>query len=143
MLNKFTWGDFLLAATILMTAYYVVVAILFFRSEIRDLLSGKTKIKSKDISEDYTDPGEMEDADFDELESVVANLKISIREQAGNQASKVDLLRHFQQELANYDGLHRPAYRVAINHSIIEEAKASCGISFTEKELDAAWESMA
>ena len=50
MLSKFTWSDYLIAAAILIALYYLVVAITFYRAEIRNLLSGKVrfKIKSKE-----------------------------------------------------------------------------------------------
>lgn len=142
MLNKFTWSDYLSAVTIAVLIYYIVIAALYYRAEIKNILSGKFKLKAKEISGDDTAPGEMEEADFDELEAVVAGLKRSTLEQAGADANKDQLLRQLKQQLANYDGLRRPAYRVAVNHYIIQHAKEICGVAFSEEELDAAWKTL-
>lgn len=81
----------------------------------------------------------MDMADFDELEAVVADLKRSVLEQAGKETSKNQLLVQLKQRLANYTGLRQPAFRTALNHFIMQNAKEICGVDFTEKELDAAW----
>lgn len=142
MLNKFTWSDYLSAVAIAVLIYYMVIAALYYRTEIKDIISGKTRLRRKEISDDDTAPGEMEEADFDELEAVVAGLKRSTLEQAGADANKDQLLRQLKQQLANYDGLRRPAYRVAVNHYIIQHAKEICGVAFSEEELDAAWKTL-
>ena len=142
MLNKFTWSDYLSAVAIAVLIYYMVIAALYYRTEIKDIISGKTRLRRKEISDDDTAPGEMEEADFDELEAVVAGLKRSTLEQAGTDANKDQLLRQLKQQLANYDGLRRPAYRVAVNHYIIQHAKEICGVAFSEEELDAAWKTL-
>ena len=138
MLGKISWSNYLEAVALLIAGYYVVIGILYYRAEIKQILNGKFKRKQK-ISGDDTAPGEMEAADFDELEAVVADLKNDVLEQAGKEATKDQLLLQLQQRLANYGGLRRPAYRVAINHFIIEKAKDICGVAYSEDELEAAW----
>jgi len=53
---------------------------------------------------------------------------------------KDDLLYLLQQRLANYAGLQKPAYRVAINNYIMTNAKEICGVVFNEYELNSAWD---
>lgn len=142
MLNKFTWSDYLSAVAIAVLIYYIVIAALYYRTEIKNIISGKTRLRRKEISDDDTAPGEMDEADFDELEAVVAGLKRSTLEQAGTDVNKDQLLLQLKQRLANYDGLRRPAYRVAVNHYIIQHAKEICGVAFSEEELDAAWKTL-
>ncbi|MNK11818.1 hypothetical protein D3C87_298670 [compost metagenome] len=139
MLNNYTWSDYLTAAAILIAGYYLVIGGLYYRTEIKNLLSGKIKFKSRNISEDYTAPGEREEMDFDELEAVVGDLKSSVFDQAGEEVTKSELLTQLKDRVANYGGLRRPAYRVAVNHYIIQHAQESCGVAFSESELDAVW----
>lgn len=142
MLSKFTWSDYLGAMGVLVLIYYVVIAALYYRTEIKNILSGKFKFRTKNISDGNAAPGELEEADFDELEAVVADLKRSTLEQAGLNATKDQLLLQLKQRLASYDGLRRPAFRVAVNNYIIQHSKEICGVAFSERELDAAWDSL-
>jgi hypothetical protein len=141
MLSKFTWSDYVAVVAILGGAYYLIIAIRYYRKEMTGILSGKLKFKQK-ISDGYTAPGELEEADFDELEAVVVDLKRSVLEQAGTSATKEQLLLQLKQRLANYDGLRQPAYRVAVNHYIMQHAQEICGVAFSEGELDAAWKTL-
>ncbi len=142
MLSRFTWTEYVAAVAILTGAYYLVIAALYYRTEIKDIVSGKFKFRTKNISAGNTVPGELEEADFDELEAVVADLKRSTLEQAGTNATKDQLLLQLKQRLANYDGLRRPAFRVAVNNYIIREAKDICGVAYSESELDEAWNTL-
>lgn len=142
MLSKFTWTDYLSAVALLVIIYYVIITALYYRTEIKNILSGKFEKKTKDISDSSAASDGMDEADFDELEAVVADLKRSTLQQAGTNTNKDQLLLQLKQRLANYDGLRRPAFRVAVNHYIIEHAKEICGVAFSEDELDGAWKTL-
>lgn len=139
MFSNYTWSDYGTVTTLVIAGYYLVIAGLYYRTEIKNLMSGKIKFKSKNISDDYTTPGEMDEAEWDELEAVVDELKSSVFDQAGTEVTKEELLLQLSTRVANYGGLRRPACRVAVNQYIVQHAQESCGIAFSEKELDAAW----
>lgn len=142
MLSRFTWSDYLSAVAVLVIIYYLVITALYYRSEIKNILSGKFKPGTKKLSDDNTASDGMDEADFDKLEAVVADLKRSTLQQAGTNTNKDQLLLQLKQRFANYDGLRRPAFRVAVNHYIIKHAKEICGVAFSEEELDAAWKTL-
>lgn len=142
MLNKFTWSDYLGTVAIAALIYYLIIAALYYRLEIKNILSGKFKPRTKEISDGSAASDGMDEADFDELEAVVADLKRSTLQQAGTNVNKDQLLLQLKQRLANYDGLRRPASRVAVNHYIIQNAKEICGVAFSEEELDGAWKTL-
>lgn len=140
MLDNYSWSDYITAMAILIAGYYLVIGAIYYRTEVRDLLSGKIKFNRKKIAEhpSTADEGEY-DEEFERLEAVVGDLKRSVLEQAGKEATKDQLLSQLKKRLANYDGLRRPAYRVAVNNAIIQNSKEICGVVFSEEELDAAW----
>lgn len=147
MLKGITWTDYFTAAAILAGAWYLVIGLIYYRRELRDLLRGKTKIpfttRSKKMMEEPDDNEEaLPGSSFEELENTVTDIRHSILEEAGKEANKAALLRQLQNRLANYGGLRQPAFRIALNNFIIQHAENICGVSFSEEELEAAWEEL-
>lgn len=142
MLESITWKEFLTAAALGTTAWYAYVGIAHYRKDIGMLFKRKNKY-DKQIIKESTDTGESEEEQegsaFAELEMVVMGIRHSILEKAGKEATKEALLTQLQQELAAYEGLKKPAFRIAINNFIMSNANEICGISFSEDELDEAW----
>lgn len=141
MLKMVSWGQYAEISAVLLGGYYLVIGWIFYRTPIRNLLSGNIKIRNKEeVSEEsYAIDNDEEDRAFEELEAMVADLKRSVLDQAGHGAGKDQLLIQLKSRLANYDGLRRPAFQIAINDFIISNAKETCGVVFSEEELDAAW----
>lgn len=138
LFNGISWSTFLLTAGTVTVTYYGVIGALYYKKEISTLLSGKRG------ASDEMDQKEMEggDGSFEQLEAVVLDLRSNILEEAGQTVSKEDLLGRLQNRLTNYDGLRHPAYRAAVNNFIIRDAAASCGVDFSEEELNSAWEAI-
>ena len=147
MLKGITWTDYFTAAVILVTLWYLGVGLIYYRREVLDLFSGKTKIrlrknKNQIKGDGHEEPDQEAGDSFEELEATVTDIRHSILEEAGKEASKEQLLRQLQDRLANYGGLRRPAFRIAINNFIVQHAQNICGVSFSEEELEAAWEEL-
>ena len=139
MLEQITWKEYRIAIGLILIAYYGVIVILYYKQDIRRLLSGNRKQKaSPELRADEGEVDEPEGADFQELEAVVADLG-SILERAGRTVSKAELLQLLRQRLTNYSGLRKPAYRVAVHNAIIQHAHEYCGVVFREEELDEEW----
>jgi len=142
MLNKVSWSEYAGVIVILLIIYYLYIGARYYRHEIKTLLSGKLpKTMRKDNAAQKSE-GLSNDPSFDELETVVNDLRYSVLDKAGNPADKAELLGKIKQRLANYSGLRKPAYRVAINNYILTNAKELCGVVFSESELNAALESL-
>jgi tRNA splicing ligase len=145
-----SWSNYLMAVLIVTAGYYIFIGFKFYRKEIADLLSGKWKrskpINAKEINKDNEDfsgsYNQVMEGSFDELEQVVEDLRRATLEMAGKQTDKDELLNSLKRRLAYYAGLRKSAFRVAINHYIIRQAKETCGVNFTENELNQAWESL-
>ncbi len=134
MLSNVSWGQYLVVVGILLVIYYFFIGIRYYKEDIKSLISGK--LLKKDKADNNTDPS------FDELETVVNDLRYAVLERAGKQANQTELLEQLKQRLAKYAGLQKPAYRVAINNYIITNAKDMCEVMFSEDELNRAWESL-
>lgn len=143
MISNITWGEYLAAIAVLTGGYYLVIAGVFYRRGISRVLAGKFSIKNlKRSSDQPATRSSEEEVAFGELEAVVGDLKRSVLEQAGNGVSKSQLLLQLKDRLANYGGLRQPACREAVNEFIIDHAKETCGVVFSEGELDEAWRTL-
>jgi len=145
MLSSVSWGQFGAVIGVLLMVYYLFVGATYFQKEIKGLLSGKLQKKDKNNNQRQPENAVREnqaDSSFIELEDTIRDLRYAVLERAGRQVSKQDLLNRLREKLANYSGLQKPAYRVAINNYIILNAKDICGVVFSEYELDSAWDAL-
>ncbi len=129
MLQGISWSAYLEAAVIVTAIYYTGVAAVFYRTEIKTLLQPKAKATGH-IGADDSD----KTAAFENLESLVHEID-SILEQAGNQATKDQLLPQLKAKLANYGGLRQPAYQAAVFNHIIKQTEEISGVRISAEEL--------
>lgn len=139
MLEQFTWMDFIMMILISVTIYYTFIVAVYYRNNVMRFFKGRGKAElAYGYDEDVVDTF----SGFDELEETVEDIRHKILEKAGKEASKTELLEQIRERLANYDGLRRPAYRIALTNFIIQNAESICGITFSEEELDEEWDSL-
>lgn len=136
------WTEYLTIMGILVLAWYGVMIPFFYREEIKDLLSGKRFKKGKVIVRKREEAVMEDDNSLAELEGLVEDIRHSILVKAGKEVGKEALLTRLKERLTNYGGLHKPAYRVALNNFIINQAKELCGVAFKEEELEEAWKEL-
>lgn len=147
MQTAISWSNYVTGALIVTAGYYLFIGYRFYRDDIAAIFSGKAKLrlplkpKSEIRQQEVSEASMPFRGSFDELEEVVEDLRTTILGNAGN-IEKPVLLSLMAGRLENYAGLRRPAFRVAVNHYIIRQAEESCGITFTEKELNDAWEEL-
>lgn len=143
MFNNVSWGVYLGAMVILAAVYYLLIGPRFFRDELKGILNGKLfKRKVEEENGPADDPGAYDTSSMDELEAVVNDLRYAVLEKTGKPADKGELLDQLKNRLAGYEGLNKPAFRVAINNYIIQYAKDICGVTYSEHELNSAWVSL-
>jgi hypothetical protein len=130
MLQGISWGTYLEAAAISTAIYYAGVAFIFYQKEIKALLQPKAKTAGNAATGTTDDT-----ATFENLESLVHEID-SILEQAGNQATKDQLLPQLKAKLANYGGLRQPAYRAAVFNHIIKQAEEISGVRIRAEDLE-------
>lgn len=163
MQTAISWANYITGVLIVTAGYYLFIGYKFYRQEITGFFSGRaafgrsrpgraaleessdgTTTKGKNVTGDSNEAETLTPMQglYDDLEEVVEDLRAGILENAGN-TSKPILLALLAGRLENYAGLRRPAFRVAVNHYIIRQCQESCGITFTETELNQAWEELA
>lgn len=130
MLQHLSWGNYLTAIVALTSCYYLAVALLYYRPELKALLQPNRRSSEPlgyyGAQSEATDPSE-------DLKETVDKLN-SILETAGTTVSKEELLPQLNQVLTNYAGLRIPAYRGAVFNHILKKAK-DIGIDLQVDEL--------
>ena len=134
MLSNVSWGQYLAGAAILLLVYYLFYILKYHGKDLKNKFSGKGRL-NKSVT-----PKGSEENSIEELEMVVNDLRYAVFDKAGPGADKEQLLHRLQVRLSDYEGLKKPAYRVAINNSCIKQAKEICGVAISEEELNAAWD---
>lgn len=147
MQTAISWSNYVTGALIVTAGYYLFIGYRFYREDIAAIFSGKAKLRFPQKTKSETGHQETSEdklpmrGSFDELEEVVEDLRTTILGNAGA-IEKPALLLLLAGRLENYAGLRRPAFRVAVNHYIIRQAEETCGITFTETELNSQWEQL-
>ncbi|MGN6567491.1 MAG: hypothetical protein ACTHJ0_06050 [Flavipsychrobacter sp.] len=135
MLSKITWGEYWIAIVSCLIVYYLFVLVKYYGPQIKEFIAKQGR--SQLTTPLYDDS----EADINELEDVVRDLRYAIFERASKPVDKAAVLRQLKQRLSGYQGLSKPAFRVALNNQIILQAKDVCELSITAGELNMNWDS--
>lgn len=133
MLSGITWTQYLTATAAILVCYYVVILFLFYRNEVSAFLNHRSLVSSESV--ELPDHEQMNNT-LAELEGVVHSID-QVIDQSNRETEKEDLLEQFNQILAGFAGLKVPAWRVAIYNHIISKSAEQCGVTISERELDA------
>ncbi len=146
MLESITWADYLKAMAIIVAGYYMIVGLLYYRSELRPLVRGKKpsgehQPETKKVKEDMKKKNRMDWKEMQELNDLMKKIR-AIMGEAGMGADKEDLFSRIRPLLASYGGLHLPGSSNALRDHVIAPAENICGVGFSEEEIDEVWQSL-
>ncbi|MEJ5144664.1 hypothetical protein [Sphingobacterium sp. MYb388] len=143
MLEEITWEQYLTAVGIATAAYYTVIGLNYYRKELGERFRKPGTAADNIIPEaKATQTKEQDGAGFEELEELVNGIRSGILEQAGEQATKEQLIEQISARVASFSGLHKPAYRYALTNFIIQHSMVICGVVFSEAELEQVWDTL-
>lgn len=133
--NYITYKEFLLIAGILIILYGTIKFIRIYWCEFLERLNGKVEVYESDLLADQ----QKEEFFLSTLEKLINDVRYNILVKAGKTATKEQLLQAIAEQVANYDGLHHPAFRYALHYYIIQHTENICGVKIEEEELEALW----
>lgn len=143
MLQNISWGQYLSVLLILVLIYYVGYFMKYYQEKlIAKLQHNRPEPEEpfEDSSLQDVDQHSTEEQEIDELEAMVNEIREFILDKAGKQADKATLAQELEAYVANFNGLHKPAFRYALTNYIIQQAELKCGVVFEEEELEAIWD---
>ncbi|MBL7706805.1 MAG: hypothetical protein JNM21_14760 [Taibaiella sp.] len=140
--NYITYKDLLLIAGVLIILYALFKFIRVYWLEFLERLNRKVEVYESEL---FAQP-QTEDDFLPALEKLINDIRFHILVKAGKTATKEQLLEAIAErvaaQVANYDGLHHPAFRYALNNYIIHHTENICGVQIEEAELEALWEGL-
>lgn len=131
MLEAVSWKMYIEGAAAILGCYYGGVGAVYYRTELKNLFTGKKKEPSQKAA---TQQGSYLQTSFDELERLVKDID-QILADAGYKPEGEVLLTRLQSVLDANAQLLTPAYRVAVLNHITTKAKEICGVRIDESDL--------
>lgn len=133
ILENITWKSYLTVVAVLVIIYYAFLLLFSYRRNKKGFTLGGAKGEQ---AQEYIEGG------YDQLEQLTEEIRHSILEEAGTDATKAELITQFRHRLVNYDGLRQPVFRIALTNFLIQKSESICGITFTAEELNEQWDTL-
>lgn len=157
MFTNISWSDYIIAVAILLTVYYLFVGVRYFSADLRDLLSGKRKLKFKaalplDTGEGDNYPAEENyqkdatafetstDDDFAEVEHLIERLKNVIADAPHKKLIPQEFKQYLHLVLEEYPSVKSSPLRSSVNELIVSECEKHGAVTLSEEEVDMLWQ---
>lgn len=157
MFTNISWQDYIIAVAITLTVYYLVVGFRYYLLELKDLFSGKWKLKfgiqvtrpefdEDDLSmipshrnnEDYLFEPKGDD-EFREVEELVSRLKETIQNASKEDSVLPDFKQSLRLLLTEYSTVKSSPFRGSVNEFIVSECEKYDYVTIAEADIDQLW----
>ena len=156
MFTNISWSDYIIAVAILLTVYYLFVGMRYYSADLKDLLSGKRKLKfwaalPPDTGEEGTYPAEENyqneatafetttDDEFAEVEHLIERLKNVITEASQKKLIPQEFRQYLHLVLKEYPSIKSSPLRSSVNELIVSECEKHGAVTLSEDEVDMLW----
>jgi hypothetical protein len=154
MLKNISWTDYIIAVAILLAIYYLFVGMRYFSGEIKDLLSGKRKLKFRTALPDNHGPynpdeeqSDMEtgsfekttDDDFAEVEHLIDRLKAVVADSSRRKLIPQEFKQYLSMVLKEYPSVRYSPIRSSVNELIVSECQKYGAVTLNEDEVELLW----
>lgn len=160
MFTNISWTDYFMAVAILLAIYYLVVGMLYFSTELKDLFSGKRKLSfraalsnvprgnatlsaEKNHYRDISVFEETIDDEFDQVEQLIKRLKEVIKDASTRKLIPEEFKQYVQLIFKEYPSLKSSSLRTSINELVVSECQKYGTVTLTEEEVDLLWKNNA
>ena len=154
MLKNISWSDYIIAVAILLAIYYLFVGVRYFSGEIKDLLSGKRKLKIRaalpnpnsvndaDDEQSQQETGGFEkttDDEFTEVEHLIERLKDVIVDASSRKLIPQEFKQYLSMVLKEYPSVRYSPIRSSVNELIVSECQKYGAVTLKEDEVELLW----
>jgi hypothetical protein len=154
MLKNISWSDYIIAVAILLAIYYLFVGMRYFSGEIKDLLSGKRKLKLRaalsnpngvndaDDEQSQQETGSFEqttDDEFSEVEHLIERLKAVVADASRRKLIPHEFKQYLSMVLKEYPSVRYSPIRSSVNELIISECQKYGAVTLKEDEVELLW----
>ena len=156
MFTNISWTDYILAVLLLLTIYYLFVGVRYYSVDLKDLVSGKRKLKfraalpnDKDgeniLTTEENYPNESPafqtttDDDFTEVEHLIDRLKSVIADASGKKLISQEFKQYLHLVLQEYPNIQNSPIRSSINELVASECEKYGAVSLSDDEVEMLW----
>ncbi len=128
MFTQISWSTYLTTILLLSIAYYLFLALRYYRKDILKIFAGKKITGSEKFSFDFQNPM---------LQSFSVEVRAFLFEAIKNSLDKEDIIGSIRMLIRKYPGVKDMTLRNSIEHLIIEESAAT--IHLSNQDLSELW----
>ena len=154
MLKNISWTDYIIVVAILLAIYYLFVGMKYFSGEIKDLLSGKRRLKFRaavpndhaaynpDSEQGLQETSGFEnttDDEFSEVEHLIERLKAVIADASRRKLIPQEFKQYLGMVLKEYPSVRYSPLRSSINELIVSECQKYGAVTLKEEEVELLW----
>ena len=136
MLKSITWAEYISFITALALVYYAFIIFLYYKSEIKLLLSGKIHLIALPTGRKLNSPNSGVSTEPQHSTTELINiLSATIQSAASNFSSKTELIEVLKDNLDGHAQLQDDVSRGTIINFITRESRNQCSIHLSEEDL--------
>lgn len=152
MFTGISWTDYMVAVAIGLTLYYCYVAFRYYSEELKDLLSGKSKLNfrtllSENIPSEEPDShpsgsssfSQTGDDDFVEVEELITKIKDAVADASKKKYVLVEFKHCLRLIFREYPNIKNSPIRSSINELLVSECEKYGTVTLSEEEADRLW----
>lgn len=157
MFTNISWTDYSILIVLLGSLYYLFVGLRYYPTELKELLSGKRKLNFRipefkkkneagwpslqtEVQDGDDSFGNTTDDTFNEVESLIAELKENIEKASKKQFIKQEFSYSLKVILKNYPQIQNSPFRSAIDELILSECEKHGTITLSEDDIVRLWD---
>ncbi|PIF34546.1 hypothetical protein CLU81_5202 [Flavobacterium sp. 9] len=139
MLSNISWGNYFIAVTVLILAWYFFIGLKFYYRDFKDILSGDKKIKipfKKVNKRSYAEPH----TTLREVEELSNILIKATEEYAEKKSSHIEYKNYIKLTFDEYPLLKDSSERVKINQLVVTLSGKYPHLQLTYTDVDSLWD---
>lgn len=156
MLTNISWTDYIVSVIIILTIYYLFIVIKYYSNELKELLSGKRKLKLKvaphintkdknffyneeNISQIDASFKEIREEGFEDVKQLIERVKIAVANACQKEMNLEELKSSLHRIIKEYPFLRTSSLRSSINELVLSESQKYGLVTLKADELDWLW----
>lgn len=150
MLKNISWSSYLIFMLIVLIIYYIIICLKYYKSEIKDILSGRSNMFSKLKSGNakifaarnqnrlHHDQSHERDL-FSVVNQLTEEINDSLKQAAANNLIKEELIYSLQQLAKKYFQIKGTPFQSFISNYVLVESANYSSIHLSEEDLNTMW----
>ncbi|HEX8331184.1 MAG TPA: hypothetical protein VF622_01110 [Segetibacter sp.] len=140
MINSISWASYGYALTISLFIYYLIIGFVYYKDDIRQLLSGRQSALQFTKGEYMPAPSAEGDKGlFSIVQNLADEIEAFFQEASGQNYGKGELLSSIRLLVSKYPVVASTSYETYINSIIKKNIQVYCSITIGDDDIKGVW----